>query len=84
MLMIDDNKKAYQVLERCSDLFPEWKKGHGQFWNSKTGEIITEDGIKMHDLVYRGDGSELVEFMKEVIEHPIPEQLYLFPMENIN
>lgn len=69
MLAID-NKRAYQVLERCQDLFPEWKKEHGRFWNSKTGEILTKDGIAMHDLVYRGD-LDL-------------EQPYLFTMEDLS
>ena len=46
--------RLYQVLERCEDLFPEWKRENGQFWNSETGEIVTEDGGIIYDLVYRG------------------------------
>ena len=52
--MILDGKRLYQVLERCPDLFPEWKKEGDQYWNSKTGEIVNKEGTFMHDLVYRG------------------------------
>ena len=52
--MFIDADVAYEVLERCQDLFPEWKKEGDQYWNSETGEIIRKDGIVMHDLVYRG------------------------------
>ena len=52
--MFIENDIAYQVLERCQDLFPEWKKEGDQFWNSETGEIICKNGLTMHDLVYRG------------------------------
>ena len=51
--MYIEGKDLYLALERCSDLFPEWKKEGNQFWNSKTGEIITKEGIPMHDLVNR-------------------------------
>ena len=52
--MFIENDIAYQVFDRCQDLFPEWKKEGDQYWNSKTGEIIRKDGMTMHDLVYRG------------------------------
>ena len=51
--MFIEGKKLYQVLERCGDLFSEWKKEGDSFWNSKTGEIIHKDGFVTHDLVYR-------------------------------
>ena len=52
--MFLDGKKLYQVLDRCEDLFPEWKRMGNKFWNSKTGEIVYDDGLEMQDLVYRG------------------------------
>lgn len=79
MLMIDDNKIAYQVLKRCPDLFPEWKDEGSSFWNCRTGEIITQSGVVMNDLVYRG----VVRQVKDWADNH-EEQLYLFPMENIN
>ena len=54
--MILHGKELYEVLERCNDLFPEWKKEGNQYWNSRTGEIVTKDGVAMHDLVYRNYG----------------------------
>lgn len=51
--MIILGKKLYEVLERCNDLFPHWKKEGDQYWNSRTGEIVTKDGVSMHDAVYR-------------------------------
>lgn len=46
-------KKLYDVLERCNDLFPAWKKEGSQYWNENTGEIVTKGGLMMHDAVYR-------------------------------
>ena len=51
--MFIDDSLMYEVLKRCGDLFPEWKKEGDSFWNSKTGEIIHKDGFVTHDLVYR-------------------------------
>lgn len=51
--MFIDADRAYQVLERCGDLFPEWIKEKDQYWNRETGEIITKSGISIHDCVYR-------------------------------
>ena len=48
-----EGEKLYQVLDRCSDLFPEWRREGDSFWNSHTGEIISKDGRCMHDCVYR-------------------------------
>ena len=48
-----EGKKLYQVLDRCSDLFPEWKREGDSFWNSHTGEIVTKNGHYMYDCVYR-------------------------------
>lgn len=56
--MFLDGKKLYQVLDRCEDLFPEWKREGNKFWNSKTGEIIYENGFTAQDLVYRGENSD--------------------------
>ena len=53
--MFLDGKKLYQVLDRCEDLFPEWRRECDRFWNSETGEIICKNGLAMHDLVYRGE-----------------------------
>lgn len=77
--MFIDGSLMYEVIERCPDLFPEWIKENGQYWNCKTGEIITENGIAMHDLVYRGVVSQVKDWADNY-----EEQLYLFPMENIN
>lgn len=77
--MFIDDSLMYEVIERCPDLFPEWIKENGQYWNRKTGEMITKDGIVMHDLVYR----EVVKRIKDWADN-YEEQLYLFPMENIN
>ena len=56
--MFLNGRRLYQVLDKCEDLFPEWKregKGEGKrFWNSKTGEIVYENGLELQDLVYRG------------------------------
>lgn len=52
--MILDGKRLYEILERCGDLFPEWKKEKDRYWNFKTGEIVDKDGGFMHDLVFRG------------------------------
>lgn len=49
-------KKLWDVLERCSDLFPAWHKEENQYWNSNTGEIVRNDGLMMHDGLYRPDG----------------------------
>ena len=51
--MIIEGEKLYQVLDRCEDLFPNWHREGDRFWNCKTGEIITKNGLKMHDAVYR-------------------------------
>ena len=51
--MFIDDSLMYEVLERCGDLFPEWKREGDSFWNSKTGEIVHKDGFITHDLVYR-------------------------------
>ena len=61
MLMIDDNKIVYQVLKRCSDLFPEWEDEGSRFWNRRTGEMITKDGVVMNDLVYR-KGTKIIPY----------------------
>lgn len=55
-------KKLYKILERCEDLFPEWKKENDQYWNSITGEIITKEGVSMHDLVCRENTCSQMEF----------------------
>ena len=60
--MFLDGKRLYQVLDRCEDLFPEWKREGNTFWNSKTGEIIYENGMKAQDLVYRGNNYSQAEF----------------------
>ena len=52
--MVINGKRLYDVLDRCEDLFPEWVRENNSFWNRTTGEIIYENGIMMHDLVYRG------------------------------
>ena len=65
--MILDGKRLYEVLERCPDLFPEWKKEGNQYWNSKTGEIIYDNGMYMHDLVYRGYEAYNIQFDPEVV-----------------
>ena len=54
MFLCVEGKTAYEVLKRCKDLLPEWKEEGHRFWNSRTGEIITEKGTEMQDLVYRG------------------------------
>ena len=54
-------KILYNVLDRCEDLFPDWVREHDQFWNRKTGEIVTKNGQSMHDLVYRPDLSDGLE-----------------------
>jgi len=74
--MFIDNKIAYQVLERCHDLFPDWEKENNQFWNHKTGEIITKSGIAMSDLVYR----DVVKEVKDWADNH-DEQQYLFPKD---
>lgn len=51
--MFLSGKKLYQVLERCNDLFPAWKKEGNGYWNCNTGEIVCSDGTEMHDLVDR-------------------------------
>ena len=51
--MFLNGKRLYQVLDRCEDLFPEWKREGNKFWNSRTGEIVYDDGLIVHDLVYR-------------------------------
>ena len=76
--MFIDNKTAYQVLERCNDLFPDWKKENNQYWNSKTGEIITKSGVAMNDLVYR----DAVKEVKDWADNH-DEQQYLFPIEEL-
>ncbi len=52
--MFLNGKRLYQVLDKCEDLFPEWKREGNRFWNSKTGEIVYENGLELQDLVYRG------------------------------
>ena len=74
--MIDDNKIAYQVLKRCLDLFPEWEDEGSRFWNRRTGEMITKDGVVMNDLVYRG----VVKEVKDWADNH-EEQWYLFPKD---
>ena len=49
-----DTDNAYEIIDRCQDLLPEWEKEGDQFWNRETGEIIRKDGSKYQDLVYRG------------------------------
>ena len=80
--MILDGERLYQVLERCPDLFPEWKKEGNEYWNFKTGEIITKDGHIMHDLVYRGDTIIIMDTLKDIIENPAQEYSYLYPINN--
>ena len=60
--MFLDGVKLYQVLDRCEDLFPEWQREGNSFWNSQTGEIIHESGLKTQDLVYRGFNYSQMEF----------------------
>lgn len=65
--MFLDGEKLYQVLDRCEDLFPEWKREGSKFWNSKTGEIIYDNGVGAHDLVYRGHEAYNIDFDSGVI-----------------
>ena len=65
--MFLDGKKLYEVLDRCEDLFPEWKREGNKFWNSKTGEIVYNDGLEMQDLVYRGREGYNIKFDSEVV-----------------
>ena len=65
--MFLDGKKLYEVLDRCEDLFPEWKREGNKFWNSKTGEIVYDDGLEMQDLVYRGREGYNIKFDSEVV-----------------
>ena len=52
-----DTDNAYEIIDRCQDLLPEWEKEGDQFWNRETGEIIRKDGSKYQDLVYSGEDS---------------------------
>ncbi len=73
--MFVDTAVFYEVLERCPDLFPEWKKEGNKYWNSKTGYMIYKGGTIAHDAVYRGqkfynasktiNGSKDLEWKKE-------------------
>ena len=48
-------KTFYKILKEHPEMFPNWKDEGTKFWNSRTGEILEEDGTVMYDLVYRGD-----------------------------
>ena len=52
--MFVDAAIFYEVLERCPDLFPEWKKEGDKYWNSETGYIVYKGGAIAHDAIYRG------------------------------
>ena len=51
--MFVDAAIFYEVLERCPDLFPEWKKEGDKYWNSETGYIVYKGGAIAHDAIYR-------------------------------
>lgn len=52
--MFVDAAIFYEVLERCPDLFPEWKKEGDKYWNSETGYMVYKGGAVAHDAIYRG------------------------------
>lgn len=90
--MFIEPKIFYEVLERCPDLFPEWKKEGSRYWNSETGYMVTEDGTVLHDAIYRGykykkdsdkelSDMEIAAHIHYALNNP-PEsrdQLFLFP-----
>ena len=55
MIIDIPGKIFYKILKEHPEMFPNWKDEGTKFWNSKTGEILEEDGTVMYDLVYRGN-----------------------------
>lgn len=48
-------KIFYKILKEHPETFPDWRDEGTRFWNSRTGEILEEDGTVMFDLVWRQD-----------------------------
>ena len=55
MIIDIPGKTFYKILKEHPEMFPDWKDEGTKFWNSRTGEILWEDGTVMYDLVYRGN-----------------------------
>ena len=51
--MYIDEKTFYKVFKEHPDWFTSWVDEGSKIWNRFTGEIIYEDGMVMHDGVYR-------------------------------
>lgn len=51
--MYIDDKTFYKVFKEHPDWFTSWVDEGKQIWNRDTGVIIHENGLVMHDAVYR-------------------------------
>lgn len=51
--MYIDDKTFYKVFKEHPDWFTSWVDEGRQIWNRDTGVIIFENGMVMHDAVYR-------------------------------